>query len=149
MLNNCALGNCALDYATAIARCAARVYDIRAMPRDKQSPRHFTHIGDWLSAILPPNSDRPANDDAQRRLADCLRTPLGEAAPHCRALLFASGRVALLVDSAVWAQAIRHRSTRLLQAIIDGGIDAREIVVKVRPRNANEARAQRDERGAK
>jgi len=95
--------------------------------------------GDWralgkVMAALPLSAggERPADDDAQRRLAAFWRRRFGAQA-RSEALLFDSGRLAVFVEAAAFGHEIRHLAPGLLRELAQAGVDAKSVTVKVRP----------------
>ena len=107
--------------------------------RDIRQRRGDRRSGDWrtvaglLAALPVAAAERPADDAAQRRLADFWARHFGPAAARSTPLLFASGRLVVFVDAAAWGHEIRHRAPGLLQELTRNGIAANSITVKTRP----------------
>ncbi|MEA3291650.1 MAG: DciA family protein [Pseudomonadota bacterium] len=101
--------------------------------------RDFHKLSELLHRQLPASDDPPAPETAQRLLRESWRRNAEKPGLHSHPLLFASGRVAVFVESPLWASEIRHRAPTLIEALNRGGLEVHRLDIRVQPAETPQA----------
>lgn len=95
--------------------------------------KDFHKLSELLRRQMPKSDDPPAPEAAQRLLREIWRRNAEKPGLHSHPLLFASGRVAVFVESPLWASEIRHRAPTLIEALNRGGLEVHRLDIRVKP----------------
>ncbi len=94
-------------------------------------------ISGFVSQVLPESDDPPVDETIQQKLELCWKQQIGDAAHHGRPCLFQSGRLVIFCESPAWSTQLRNQAPSILLQLVELGIPASEIKVRILPASTN------------